>query len=269
MIREALAQQAQAQIMPGLKQWLLSKTSLRKDYVWLPSLSPRDCQSSGFLLPFFVSKLLSCNSHPMLHAPHPSPPLTSVLHCNEDTQGVLLSWSSTKHANASGELMGQLKGATREYFSWISSGKVHPPLPPDSDFRNNFRFKGCQYKFSFSLTCHPSPLQLILTALSHFSHNSNPSMFAGIVSAIWEVPGGSGHWLSLPSSYLLLDAAQSCEQVARNCSNPPALLCTRALTCVCTTVVMGHLQSAMCWTVHSYQNGGNLPEGSFKSLFLL
>lgn len=89
-----------------------------------------------------------------------------------------------------------IKGLTREHFFldfFRQSAKVHPPLPPDTVSKSNFRFKGCQWMFSFSLTCCPCPLRQILNALSHVSHNSNPSMFAGTVSAIWELPGGSGH----------------------------------------------------------------------------
>lgn len=146
------------------------------------------------------------------------------------------------------------RGVQRTFFLDIfrQSAEVHPPLPPDSDFKNNFRFKGCQWKFSFSLTCRPFPLWLILTALRHFSHNSNPSMFAGIVSAIWELPGGSGHCGSASP------AVNRCAAPLGAASRSP----TMAANPLCTPVHKstgacvhrrwrGCSSSAVCWTVHS------------------
>lgn len=123
---------------------------------------------------------------------------TSVLHVPEPLSSADLyssPWGNsrcptlvkpTKHINPF-EMTQLLKGPTREHFFsdfFRQSAEVHPLLPPDAASSTNITFKGCQWIFFFSLTCCPFPLWLILSALSHVSHNSNPSTSAGRISAI-------------------------------------------------------------------------------------
>lgn len=160
----------------------------------------------------FPSSLLAAPT-PVLHVPEPLSSTDLYSSPWGDSRRPTLM-KPTEHINPF-EMTQLFKGASGEHFFlhfFRQSAEVHPPLPKDAASSTNFTFKGCQWIFSFSLTCCPFPLWLILSALSHVSHNSNPSTSAGRVSAIRELPGGSRHITPASAAGKLCSASP--EQVA-------------------------------------------------------